>query len=139
EKPHPSAGLRRDPDDMLGVAGTLPDVPSPMTAGRLEAIARELTDEGLVAMWDSDTDTLLVACPTGSGQTAMWRGQSAVHPLLGTGAAVTLILPTLVGPLRGAWLAWLANALNAAETADWRGEDRPHAFGAWKHERGRLY
>jgi len=134
--PHPQAGPRRDPDDMLNVAMGLPAMPSPVTVAVLEAAAAELAAEGVTASFDPETDSLLAACPMGPDQAAMWGVRSAEHPFLGPGAVTRLGLPEVVGPRRG---AWLANALNAAESADWRGEDRPHALGAWKFDGRQLY
>ena len=57
------------------------------------------------------------------------------HPLLGWGLLVRLLVPRRNGPRRA---AWLANALNLAEAADWRGEVRPHALGAWTSDEGTL-
>ena len=57
------------------------------------------------------------------------------HPLLGWGLLVRLLVPRRNGARRA---AWLANALNLAEAADWRGEVRPHALGAWTSDEGTL-
>ena len=61
--------------------------------------------------------------------------RSVDHPILGPGVLARLVLPRPMGPQRG---AWIANALNLAEAADWTGEVRPHAFGAWTVDDGRL-
>ena len=133
-EPHPAAGPRRDPDDMLNLAVTGPKVPSPMTPSILRTAQAELAAEGFEVTFDEDDEALAVLMPVGDAG-AMWMLWTVDHPILGPGALARLIVPRPMGAKRG---AWIANALNLAEAADWTGEIRPHAFGAWSMEDGRL-
>ena len=47
DEPHPVAGPRRDPDDMLNLAGSTPKVPSPITASILRSAAADARGRGL--------------------------------------------------------------------------------------------
>ncbi len=133
-EPHPVAGPRRDPDDMLNLVGSGPRVPSPITASILRSAETDLEAEGITAVFDADDEMLVATWPL-AGETAGWVLRTADHPVLGPGALARLVLPRPMGPQRG---AWIANALNLAEAADWTGEVRPHAFGAWSVEGGCL-
>ncbi|MCJ7709993.1 MAG: hypothetical protein MUQ32_04100, partial [Chloroflexi bacterium] len=133
-EPHPSAGPRRDPDDMLNLAATGPKVPSPITASILRTAEAELEAEGFAVTFDEDEEVLLAILPL-AGETAMWMLRSLDHPVLGPGALARLVLPRPMGPQRA---TWIANALNLAEAADWTGDVRPHGLGAWCVEDGRL-
>ena len=135
DDPHPAAGPRLDPDDMLNLAGSTPRVPSPITASILRSAATALEPEGFAVTFDEDDEVLLAILPTSADEGSMWLLRSADHPVLGPGALARLVLPRPMGVLRA---AWLANALNLAEAADWAGEDRPHALGAWTVDDGRL-
>ncbi len=133
-EPHPVAGPRRDPDDMLNLAASPPKAPSPITASILRSAGKELADEGFAITFDEDEEVLVAMVPV-ADESAMWLLRSVDHPVLGPGALARLVLPRPMGPQR---CAWLANALNLGEAADWTGDVRPHAFGAWSSEGGRL-
>ena len=133
---HPVAGSRRDPDDMLNVAEAMPQQPSPFTATSLRRATRTLAAEGVDASFDAEAGVLLVRLPLPAEAEAAWALLSTEHPLLGPGAWTRLSLVRTTGPLRA---AWQANALNLAEAADWAGEPRPHALGAWKSNAGHVF
>jgi parallel beta-helix repeat protein len=133
---HPVAGARNDPDDMLNAAVGLPRLPSPFLPAVLERAVDALVQEGFAASLDERRDILQVALPLPRSGSARWTLGRAEHPLLGPGTLAGLWLPSAHGPLRG---AWLANALNLAESADWSGEARPHALGAWQWKPGSLF
>jgi parallel beta-helix repeat protein len=128
DAPHPVAGPRRDPDDMLNLAGRYPAVPSPFFRAVLRRAAAALAAEGLAISFAEESGQLLAILPAASGGGAGWALSADEHPLLGPGAVVRLAVPRPLGPARA---AWLANALNLAEAADFAGEHRPHAMGAW--------
>ena len=128
DQPHPDSGPRKDPDDMLNFAGSFPGTPSPFTPPVLRAAAAVLAGEGAPADFDEEASLLRVLVPVSAEAAVLWGLTSQDHPLLGQGADVRLVVPVHEGPVR---TAWLANALNLAEAADWSGEDRPHALGAW--------
>jgi parallel beta-helix repeat protein len=135
DEPHPTGGRRADPDDMLNVTGSLPEMASPLSPQVLEEAAEALRAAGAAAAVGGQGDVLQVALPVTGAAQARWNLAWTEHPVLRDGALVSLWLPVRIGPVRG---AWLANALNLAETGDWRGEDRPHAIGAWRWEQGWL-
>jgi hypothetical protein len=134
DEPHPVAGQRRDPDDMLNLAASTPKVPSPITASILRTAEGELAAEDFAVTFDEDEEVLVEVLSV-AGDTAMWVLRTVDHPVLGPGALARLVLTRPMGPQRA---AWIANALNLAEAADWTGDVRPHAFGAWSVEDGRL-
>ena len=136
DEPHPAAGPRRDPDDMLNLAEAMPQQPSPFTASAMRRVAATLAGEGLAVSFDEEGEILLVPAPSSSDVDAVWAVASSDHPFLGPGAFARLSLVRTTGPLRA---TWQANALNLAEAADWAGEHRPHALGAWKSDAGHLF
>lgn len=135
DAPHPTSGPRRDPDDMLTLAMSFEDVPSPFTPTGLQAAADRLASEGLAIEFDAGTGGLRAIVPLATDTVAFWALSFDEHPLLGRGGLVRLVIPFRAGPL-GA--VWLANALNLAETTDWTGDDRSHALGAWTASDGAL-
>jgi hypothetical protein len=136
DEPHPAAGPRRDPDDMLNLAEAMPQQPSPFTTPVMRRAAAALAGEGLAVSFDEEGEILLVSAPLSSDVDAVWAVTSSDHPFLGPGAFARLSLVRTTGLLRA---TWQANALNLAEAADWAGEHRPHALGAWKSEAGHLF
>ena len=130
---HPTAGRPQEPDDMLNAASTWAPLPCAITARTIRTAAAMLIAEGLTAA-PAPGDGLRVLVPPGSDAPAMWMTGSVAHPVLGPGVGLRLMLPGEYPMRQG---AWLANALNLAESADWDGEDRPHALGAW-HLDGRT-
>ena len=58
-QPHPSAGPRRDPDDMLNLATSMPKMPSPITASTLRSAQVELEAEGFTVAFDADEEVLV--------------------------------------------------------------------------------
>ena len=110
-------------------------MPSPITASILRSAAAALEAEGFAVSFDEDDEVLVAILPTSADEGSMWMLRTADHPVLGPGALARLVLPRPMGVLRA---AWLANALNLSEAADWSGEDRPHALGAWTVDDGRL-
>ncbi len=135
-QPHPVSGQRMDPDDMLNIALVDPPrLPAPFTRTHLRRIAKALAADGYAATVTPGRDTLIADCGMDKQRAALWGLRMVKHPVLGSCVATRLQLMTDLGPLRG---AWLANALNAAEVADWAGERRPHALGSWQFDGGRL-
>ena len=136
DEPHPVAGPRRDPDDMLNLAGSTPKVPSPITASILRSAAAALEAEGFAVTFDEDDEVLVAILPTSADE---GRDVAAARPRTTRSSGR---VRWRAWSCRGRWgcrgRAWLANALNLAEAADWTGEDRPHALGAWTVDDGRL-
>lgn len=130
DAPHPEAGRRRDPDDMLNLAGDLPKVDGPFHRAFLRRAAGILAGEGLPATFDEENAVIAAFLPAGAGWTVGWGFGVEVDPLLGPGALVRLAVAHHGSAAR---LACLANALNLAEAADLEAADdvRPHALGAW--------
>ncbi|MGD8487216.1 MAG: right-handed parallel beta-helix repeat-containing protein, partial [Chloroflexota bacterium] len=126
---HPAAGHPEEPDEMLSVAGSWAAEPCAITRPRLNSVAATLSSEGAGVMPPGEDGAMKVVVPLDDKQFAVWAISATDHPFLGPGAGTRLVLPFELGPQRG---AWLANALNLAETSEWRGEDRPHALGAWQ-------
>lgn len=134
DAPHPVAGRRADPDDILGIAVQgFPSMPIPLPPSVLNAAARMLRSGGVKTQVRDDG--LLFACPTGPGPDALAQIVPAEHDAFGDVVRISLTLPTRYGAHRG---RWLANALNVAEDADWRGDPGPNALGAWQCRDGRL-
>ena len=109
-------------------------MPSPVTASILRSARLELEAEGFAVTFDEDEEILVAILPAG-GRRRDVDAAAVDHPILGPGVLARLVLPRPMGAQRG---AWIANALNLAEAADWTGEVRPHAFGAWTVDDGRL-
>lgn len=132
--PHPVAGIRPDPDDMLNLCvGEMPGAPLPFGPDVLRATAEQIGTVGLKAF---EADGALVAVLRGDADhEALWQIRPLDHPMLGSGLLVSLVPLGHVGRDAG---AWIANALNAAEDADWTGDERPVGLGAWKVEQGSL-
>ncbi len=128
DQEHPSSGRPAEPDDMLSAAVTWTPMPFPITAAALERAASAFVAEGLVAAAEPNGEGIKVLVPPGTQDPALWTLGPVVHPVLGPGAGIRL---TLRGEFSIRQGAWLANALNLAESSDWHGEDRPHALGAW--------
>ena len=120
---------------MLNLARAFPATPSPFRPGVLRHAASKLKGEGFAATWASADRQLQILVPTSPVDAAMWLLSSSRAPASRAGVLVSLIVPWRTGPARA---AWLANALNLAEAADWHGEHRPHAFGAWRPQEGVL-
>jgi len=133
DAPHPEAGPRRDPDDMLNLAGRPAPGSSPFTPAVLHLAFVALEADGIAVSWDPSGRLVTTLVPLTADEPALWGIGSADHPVLGPGAIVRLCLPHRSGPVRA---AWVANTLNAAEAADWHGESRPHALGTWGTEDG---
>jgi parallel beta-helix repeat protein len=135
-EPHPTAGARMDPDDMLNVAlADPPRLPAPFTRTHLRRIAKALEADGYPATLSPERDMLIASCGMDEERAGLWGLRMVKHPILGPSVFTRLQLMTDLGPLRG---AWIANALNAAEGADWNGERRPHALGSWQFDGRRL-
>ena len=128
DEPHPTSGPRKDPDDMLNFAGAFPGTPPPFTPRDLRDAAVTLAGEGVEIEFEQDPVLLRATFAVSADAVMGWGMSLAEHPLLGHGVLVRLFAPWQDGPAR---TAWLANGLNLAESADWSGEDRPHALGAW--------
>jgi len=128
DEPHPESGPRRDPDDMLNFAGAFPGARSPFTPTVLRAAAERLAADGAAAEYDEASRSVRALLPVSGDVAVAWSLQTVGHPLFGEGVAARLFVPWRAGPVRA---AWMANALNLAESADWRGEDQTHALGAW--------
>ena len=128
DAPHPVAGPRRDPDDMLNLAGSFPGTPSPFTPAVLREVAGHLAADGAAVEVHEDSGGLRAALSVSADAAVFWTLLPLDHPLLGAGIVTQLFLPWRQGPVRA---AWIANALNLAEASDWAGEDRTHALGAW--------
>jgi nitrous oxidase accessory protein NosD len=125
---HPASGPRHDPDDMLNAAGAMKPMACPITVPVLRRARKAIAAEGLPVDLDAGGRVLQVLLPLSEDAVAVWMLSAEEHPVLGPGALMRLVVPPAQGPQRA---AWLANALNLAEAADWRGEDRAHALGAW--------
>jgi len=125
---HPVAGPRREPDDMLNVAWSWPRGPVPFTPPVLRQVAAVLSTDGRAVAFDEEPPGLRALLPLGDEQAATWGLVTVEHPVLGRGALVSLVMPRRMGRLRA---MMVANGLNLAEAADWGGENRPHALGAW--------
>ncbi len=128
EDPHPTSGPRRDPDDMLNLPGHFPGTRSPFYRAVLRRACAILASEGWASSFREEEGQLLVLLGLGADGAAGWTLVTDEHPLLGPGALVRLFVPRPGGAGRA---AWLANGLNLAESADFAGEARPHAMGAW--------
>ena len=126
DQPHPTAGPRRDPDDMLNLITSAPKMPSPITASTMRSAQAELEAEGFAVTFDADHEILGAIMPV-ADEGAMWTLRTADHPLLGLGVLTRLILPRPMGALRS---AWLANALNLAEAGGLDG--RGPAARVWR-------
>ena len=133
---HPASGPRHDPDDMLNAAGTMKPMACPITVPMLKRARKAIAAEGLPVDLDESGRVLRVLLPLSDDAVAMWMLSAEEHPVLGPGALMRLVVPPAQGPQRA---AWLANALNLAEAADWHGEDRPHGLGAWLSDGGVLH
>jgi tetratricopeptide (TPR) repeat protein len=135
DAPHPGSGPRSDPDDMLNLAVQQAPGASPFTPAALHEAFVALEADGLHASWDPSGHFLTTLVPLTADEPALWAIGSSEHPVLGPGAFVALHLPLRIGPVQA---SWVANALNAAEAADWHGETRPHALGRWSGDGGFL-
>ena len=135
DAPHPASGPRKDPDDMLNLAGAGGPPAPPIRTSTLRRIAKALADEGAPVAFNTQVKALEALVPLEDELQALWGMLPVEHPLMGWGLLVRLLVPRQNGPRRA---AWLANALNLAEAADWRGEIRPHALGAWTSDEGTL-
>ena len=135
-EPHPVAGPRLDPDDMLNLAGSTPKVPSPITASILRTAAAGARGRGLRGHVRRGRrgPRRDPADVRGRGRDVDAADGGPPDPRAGCAGAPGPAASD--GVLSGR--AWIANALNLAEAADWTGEDRPHAFGAWTVDDGRL-
>lgn len=140
ERPHPVVGPRRDPDDMLNVLlAPPPSWATPIRDGRLELLSAELRAEGLETRVDRANHALSVRVPNPDID-AIWGMRTEEERFGLAGVGLRLLLREPVGSRRG---RWIANALNAAESADRQGdgregEVRPHALGTWRCVRGVL-
>jgi hypothetical protein len=125
---HPTSGPRHDPDEMLNVAYSWPRAPLPFGPAVLQQAAEVLAANGLPIAYDDEPGGLRALVPLPDGEPATWGLVATDHPLLGRGALARLVVPRKMGRKRA---AIIANGLNLAEAADWAGELRPHALGAW--------
>ncbi|MEO5964216.1 MAG: hypothetical protein ABIR11_02030 [Candidatus Limnocylindrales bacterium] len=128
DAPHPTSGPRKDPDDMLNLAGAFTGMPSLFTPAVLQAAATQLATEGAAIDFDEELGLLQAQLPVSADAALSWSLEPVEHGFLGHGVAARLFIQSPSGPVRA---AWISNALNLAEAADWTGEDRPHALGAW--------
>ena len=133
DAPHPKAGSRSDPDDMLNLAAQQPAGASPFTPAVLHEAFVVLEADGFPTSWDPSGNHLMAFVPLGADDAARWTIGSGEHPVIGRGAVIGLQLRGRIGRVQA---AWVANALNAAEVADWQGEARPHALGRWSGNDG---
>jgi hypothetical protein len=113
---------------MLNVAYSWPRAPLPFGPGVLREAAGALSANGLPVAFDDEPGGLRALVRLTDGEPATLGLVATDHPLLGRGALARLVVPRRMGRLRA---AMIANALNLAESADWAGELRPNALGAW--------
>lgn len=135
DEPHPVHGVRAVPDDMLNVAGYHDATRPPISAARLRRLATAMAKDGQPARYRAADKALEVLIELDGAPRASWSLAAVDHPVHGPGIRTRLVLPVPNGTLRA---QWLANALNLAEAADWSGEDRAHALGAWIAQDGVL-
>ena len=134
-EPHPVRGPRSDPAPSLESALRLPDVVHPFTDVFLAAAAEALTDAGMDARLEADGAMLKVIVPGPDDGSAMLALRRSTRDDIGPGLDVGLFLPERYGPDRA---AWIANAMNRAEVADWDGSDHAPAVGAWVPRESRI-
>jgi hypothetical protein len=125
---HPVSGARSEPDEMLNVAWSWPRGPVPFSPPVLRQVAAVLSADGRTVAFDDEPPGMRARFPLADGEPANWSLATVEHPILGNGVVASLAVPRTMGRLRA---LLIANGLNLAEAADWAGEDRPHALGAW--------
>ncbi|MCU0483006.1 MAG: hypothetical protein MUC54_01830 [Chloroflexi bacterium] len=125
---HPGSGPRGEPDEMLNVAWSWPRGPVPFSPPVLRQVAAALSTDGRSLAFDEEPPGLRAFFPFAGEEPASWSLATVEHPILGNGALASLVIPQRMGRLRA---LMIANGLNLAESADWAGEDRPHALGTW--------
>ena len=133
ETAHPSHGRRRDPDDILGVLGTVygrvGSARSPFTEADFEATTQMEPRPWAKAEQDGLGFTAELTLPgTAPGEVethaVVHASADTQHPRLGSGLVLRLTLP----PAQGRTAAEQAAALNLAEFREWTNS---HLFGAW--------
>ncbi|MFO1539548.1 MAG: right-handed parallel beta-helix repeat-containing protein [Chloroflexota bacterium] len=136
-EPHPVMGVQADPiqppvafpragHDAAG-SGTGTAAP-PIPADWLRHLAEHLDAAGIAAAYEESVEVLHAPMPCGPDELAFWALTSHVHPVLGAGLLVRLLLPMRFGRMQA---RWVANALNRAEVAPPDGTLRAAGFGAW--------